>query len=132
VAVLLPLAQPGRTGSNGRKLASQYRLAERVHAMQESGQSIYAVGCTHLLAFSHMDNHVPLGLGIRGMTAWMHDRGDLPWKPLRDGRLPDVVLHSRSPMPGGNRWLKKHYRQVADNQFTSHKVKVYMLIDQSM
>ncbi|HIF63338.1 MAG TPA: hypothetical protein EYG16_01175 [Deltaproteobacteria bacterium] len=132
VAVLLPLAQPGKNVPRGHKLASQYRLSERVHAMQESGQSIYAVGCTHLLAFSHMDNHVPLGLGIRGMTAWMHDRGDLPWKPLRDGRLPNVVLHSRGPMPGGNRWLKNYYRRVADTQFASHKVKVYMLIDQSM
>ncbi|MFQ5351944.1 MAG: hypothetical protein ACE5D3_02600, partial [Candidatus Binatia bacterium] len=101
-------ALPSSAGFRGGKLASQYRLADHVREMIEGGTTVYAIGCTHLLAFAHKDNFVPYGLGIRGLGGYLREREQpRPWRPRRGGKMPDVVLYSRGPIPGGRWWLER-------------------------
>ena len=96
-------------------LDDQLALGRRVGAWLEEGRSVYAVGCTPLLAFNQADNHVRYGFFFRGLRGWLaeHEPG---FRPERDGAMPDIVLVSRRLFPEAT-WLEQEYRRVPRGAF---------------
>jgi hypothetical protein len=116
---------PARVGPT---LADQERLGLEVRRLLDEGHPVWAVGCTHLLAFAHADNYVPEGFFFRGMGSYLRDRaGAGGWRPLRDGRMPDVILISRpfvGSVPEARRWLSAEYRERTPASFAAQGVRV--------
>jgi len=98
-----------------RGLNLQYRAARNLaHDFLDNGTTVYAVGCTHLLGFNHVDNFSKFGFFFRGVDRYLKFRGtsELASNP---GHLPDVVLVSRGKKRIGSRsWLGDAY-QLADS-----------------
>lgn len=110
----------------GPQLADQRALARQVGAILASGRSVWAVGCTHLLALQRVDNHVPYGFFFRGMEGYLADRyGADGYRPLRDGRMPDVILVSGSVPPDVRGWLVREYREATAPAFARQGVHVW-------
>jgi hypothetical protein len=125
LAALRPVPAP-----LGPSLADQQRLALEVRKLLDDGRSVWAVGCTHLLAFAHADNHVPYGFFFRGMGPYLRARratGEA-WRPLRDGRMPDVILVARpftGWLPESRQWFEREYRERTPLEFRLQDVRVY-------
>lgn len=109
----------------GASLADQERLAQKVGAWIAEGGGVYAVGCTHLLAMNHSDNHVSFGFFFRGMEAYLADREPGGYRPLRDGAMPRTILISRPFVPGGRAWLEEEYREETPAEFRYQGVHVW-------
>jgi hypothetical protein len=114
----------------GPTLADQQRLALEVRELIDEGRSVWAVGCTHLLAFAHADNHVPYGFFFRGMGPYLRERTHAPegWRPLRDGGMPDVILVSRpftGWLPESREWFERDYRERTPLAFRLQDVRVF-------
>lgn len=107
----------------GSVLPTQLKIGGRVAALAADGKTIWAVGCTHLLAFAHLDNWQPYGFFFRGMDRYMGDRFGRPYVPWRDGELPDIVLLSRGKLEGLPHWLPQYYeRDPSEALFASSVV----------
>ncbi len=127
LAVYSMSAITGRTRGGASRLESQYALGRQVGEMLEAGKTVYAVGCTHLLAFNHVDNHVNMGFFFRGTKRWIAKNRNSPdgYRPLKDGEMPDVILVSRSFVPGGYGWLESEYREITTESFRRWRVRAY-------
>jgi hypothetical protein len=111
--------------STGAELADQERLAREVGAWIAEGGGVYAVGCTHLLAMNHSDNHVPFGFFFRGMEAYLAEREPGGYRPLRDGAMPQTILVSRPFVPQGRAWLEAEYRDETPSGFRYQGIRVW-------
>jgi hypothetical protein len=111
----------------GPSLSDQRQVAAVVREWVEQGHSVWAVGCTHLLALAHLDNHVRYGFFFRGMEGYLREKANAPdgYRPLRDGAMPDFVLVSRPFLPGGRSWLEREYEEVSSGVFRRHGIKVW-------
>jgi len=107
------------------RLRGQYRLADRVAEFLDSGLSVYASGCTHLLAFNHADNFVRYGFYFRGFDRYMRDQGFRNGHPFRNGELPDVILGSRTRFRRDHGWLGKHYDNRTPLAFDRQGISVW-------
>lgn len=124
---LLTLVVSGATKfESDYTLTDQFALGEKVNRHLSKGSAVYAIGCTHLLAFNHVDNFTNFGFFFRGMPAYLADLnpGRPTYVPLKDGRLPDVVLLSRRAPPGAEGWIGREYVQVLDGDFRSQGITV--------
>lgn len=125
LAALRPVPTP-----LGPTLADQQRLALEVRELLDDGRSVWAVGCTHLLAFAHAGNHVPYGFFFRGMGPYLRERARAPegWRPLRDDRMPDVILVSRpftGWLPESREWFEREYLERTPLAFRLQDVRVF-------
>ncbi len=117
VMLVLFVSVVGDTASKPFKvrftLEEQQRLGASLAPLLAEGASVYAVGCTHLLAFNHVDNHVHYGYFFRRINRYVVRHSDGPFRPLKDGRAPDYIVKSRWFFPRGLPWLKREYRRIA-------------------
>jgi hypothetical protein len=105
----------------GYSLADQRRVAGHVGEIA-SRADVWVYEAVHLLGFAHLDNHVPLALFYDDVRS----RIDVDaWRPLRDGRMPDVVVHGRSGIPGANAWLGDGYDDVTPPELASLGLRVW-------
>lgn len=111
----------------GYTLADQRKLATEVRSMLESGSGVYATGCVHLLALNHQDNFTPYGWLLPALEPYLTENGERLWLPMRDGRLPDVILLSRRPFESFDRWLPRVYEPVVRPEFAAQGVSVWRL-----
>jgi hypothetical protein len=123
---LYTLAQVDWQEYRGPVLPRQYEVAARVGAMLDAGKSVYAVGCTHLLAFNHVNNWVKYGFFFRGMTDYTEARYGRPYVPYRNDELPDVILLSRGRSSGLVSWLPRRYRQLDNSVLGTHSVSLWV------
>jgi hypothetical protein len=108
-------------------LTAQREAATALGEILDAGYSVYAVGCTHLLAFNHASNYTPFGFFFRGVEEYLYvktqGRG---YTPLRDGKLPDVVLVSRGTYLGKQPWFEREYIQARRREFRAQAVQVWL------
>jgi hypothetical protein len=109
----------------GPVLPRQYEVAARVGSMLDSGRSVYAVGCTHLLAFNHVNNWVNYGFFFRGMSDYTEARHGSPYVPYRNDELPDLILLSRGRSSGLVSWLPRYYRRLDNHVLATHSISVW-------
>ncbi len=110
-------------------LSSQKRAARAVGRLLDGGLSVYASGCTHLLAFNHVNNFLPYGFFLRGMREYLRGRFDVEvFVPERAG-TPDVILWSRKRPGPLTDWLLAHYRVIHVPEFTLERITVWLRRD---
>jgi hypothetical protein len=113
--------------SEGTGLASQRATAERLGEYVAKGNTVYCVGCTHLLAFIRMDNYTKYGFFFRGVPEYIEAvEGKKNYIPLRHGVLPDIVMVSRPKYIVGRPWLKSEYIPLRDPVFGRAHVTAYI------
>lgn len=103
-------------------LADQRRLAERLEEDGAKLGSIWAYDAVHLLGLVHLDNHVPHGLFWDDVRSVMDVDGYLP---LKDGRMPGIIVHSGEPPPGSAAYLGSGYVEAADPGFAAQDLRVW-------
>ena len=100
-----------------------------VGRLLDGGLSVYASGCTHLLAFNHVNNFLPYGFFLRGMREYLRGRFDVEvFVPERAG-TPDVILWSRKRPGPLTDWLLAHYRVIHVPEFTLERITVWLRRD---
>jgi len=107
-----------RTGERQSGLEAQYHVAENLaRDFLDAGLSVYAVGCTHLLAFNHVNNFSRFGFFFRGVGRYLASQARSEPQLLFGGRgLPDVVLVSRGrKRMRSQSWLSDSY-ELADSR----------------
>ncbi len=112
----------------GLTVQDQKDLAKQVELLADQYGPVWAIGCPHLLAFNHTANHTPYGLLIdRKLTDYiLRKAGEEPYMPLKDGRLPGVILVAR----GGERkivpWLPYEYFHMPDTAFAKQGIRLWL------
>jgi len=107
-------------------LREQRELAKQVGTYLDDGLTVYAVGCSHLLAYNHSDNFLPFGFFFRGLDRYLVRRyGTWPFHPYRDGALPDVILFSRGRSRFGTTWMDRHYVRVQSPLADEQNVRIW-------
>jgi hypothetical protein len=110
-------------------LQDQRRLGQEVGELLDAGFGIYAVGCTHLLAFNHVDNFTPYGFFFRGVAESLQVRtSGRGYRPLRDGRMPDVILVSRGTYLREQPWFDTEYARAKREDFGRQAVQVWLRV----
>jgi hypothetical protein len=83
---------------------------------------VWAIGCTHLLAFNHVDNWNSYGFFFDDVIQEILREGD--WKPMKDGELPPIILLSRGLYPGARIWLSGNYEELTTEPFKEQRIRV--------
>jgi hypothetical protein len=127
---LLVLASSGHWNFRDiRGLSEQRKLGEAVGRLLDAGFSVYAVGCTHLLAFNHADNFTSYGFFFRGVPEFLQvSTGGRGYRPLRDGKLPDVILVSRGTYLKEQPWFETEYARAKREDFGNQSVQVWLRV----
>jgi len=108
-------------------LHQQRKIGEAVGRLLDGGFTVYAVGCTHLLAFNHADNFTPYGFFFRGVGQSLQVRtSGRGYRPLRDGRMPDVILISRGTYIREQPWFEAEYTRAKRGDFGNQSVEVWL------
>jgi hypothetical protein len=116
-------------GIGGPDLERQRQLAHEVKKLADERGSVWAFGCLHLLAFNRMENFLPYGMLIDPkLRAYILSKSqDGLFIPLRNGKLPDVILAAR----GGERqlmpWLPRVYEVQKRPDFKASGIQVMFL-----
>jgi hypothetical protein len=125
VVLLATIARADLAGYRGPVLPDQRAAAAEVGAMIAEGKTVWALGCTHLLAMVHQDNWVHYGFFFRGASRYVGRRYGTPYMPYRDGELPDVILLSRGRLEGLARWLPRFYERDTTRSSFQHSVGLW-------
>jgi len=110
-------------------LADQLRLGEDVKAFLAAGEEIYAINCGHLLAFNRSSNWIRYSSFFRGVNKFLKAQsGDNDaWVPLRDGRLPTLILLGNGLPYGWPEWLGTRYDEITTEAFKRQSISVWKL-----
>jgi hypothetical protein len=107
-------------------LRDQRRLADEVRALHAQHGSVWVYGAVHLLGLAHLDNHVPIGLYYDDLEALVR-RDD--YRPLREGRMPEIIVHTRGVPPGGSRFLLDEYVEITPPNFAAQLAMVWRRVE---
>jgi len=129
-AAMVPLALQMQDDDRHRRpadytLEDQRRVAGVVRAWQEEFGEVWAYGAVHLLGMAHLDNHVPYGLFYDDVLSVLPIGS---WLPLRDGRMPEVIVHTRGRLPGSPKYLLDDYVEVTPPAFAAQSAMVWRRI----
>lgn len=108
--------------ARGPRLSAQQELADLVGVYRDHRGSVWVVGASHLLGLEHADNHVPHSY-LAGPVAREVDFST--YRPLRDGKMPEVLLVSRGIFPGMKTWLRTEYEEITPAAFAAQRVRVF-------
>jgi hypothetical protein len=127
VAAALAFANDARRDAaafpvRGTNLDEQRALAKTVDIYRDHRGSVWVIGALHLLAFNHLDNHVSHGyIGTRLEPAY----GFATWRPLRDGRMPEIIVVTNEVLPGRRDWLAAEYQDITTIPFSRDHLRVF-------
>lgn len=107
---------------NDSSVASQIALGREVGELLRDYDGVWAIGCTHLLAFNHVDNWNSYGFFFDDVIQEILREGD--WKPMKDGELPPIILLSRGLYPGARIWLSGNYEELTTEPFKEQRIRV--------
>jgi hypothetical protein len=103
-------------------LTDQVALANLVNVYRDHRGSVWVVGAAHLLGLEHADNHVPHAYLAGPIT---REIDFSTYRPLRDGKMPEVVVISRGIIPGGRGWLRAEYEEITPLAFAAQRIRVF-------
>lgn len=103
-------------------LAEQRAVADVVRLLHEEVGDVWVYGAVHLLGLAHLDNHVPYGLFYDDVLSVLSIDEYLP---LREGRMPEVIVHTRGQLPGSPRYLESAYVEVTPPAFAAQGVRAW-------
>ena len=104
-------------------LGRQRTLAANVAQLARRHSSVWAVGCLHLLAFEHLQNHTPIGVLIDDRVV-RYAKALYP--ELRPAPMPRVVLVARVERQVRPAWLGAEYRERTTKAFAREGVSVWI------
>ena len=115
------------------QLSDQVRLANEVKQMMDANETVYAIGNTHLLALNNSENWMKYGFFFRGVDEFIlaEETGGETFVPLKNGKLPSVVLLSRIPPRGSEQWLFSKYTDIELQGYDRQRVQVFKLTETS-
>jgi hypothetical protein len=109
-------------------LSNQYRLAAVVRQYLQDNEDVYAIGCTHLLAFNHSENWIIYGSFFRGLDDFIaHKTGADIFRPVKNNTWPSIILLSRRPPRGSKNWLGALYTDITPPEFKRQHIRVFRL-----
>ena len=103
-------------------LEDQRRLAAVLRGHSERGGDVWVYGAVHLLGLAHLDNHVPYGLFYDDVRSVLDVEA---YRPLRDGRMPQLVVQMRGEIPGASEYLASEYVEETPVEFRKQGLKVW-------
>ena len=103
-------------------LAEQRAVADVVRLWHEEVGDVWVYGAVHLLGLAHLDNHVPYGLFYDDVLSVLSIDEYLP---LREARMPEVIVHTRGKLPGSPRYLESAYVEVTPPAFAAQGVRAW-------
>jgi hypothetical protein len=116
---------------DNRSLDNQRAAAAYVGGLLNDGKTVYVVSALHLLAMNRASNFNYYGFYPIRIRAFLTERlkreGHL--LPLKNGKLPDVVLQSRMEFPPNQRWIERYYRIEKSHVMKKEKVTMMVLRD---
>ncbi len=129
VALAASLSPPDPRPFYRADLDDQRALAARVGQWLEAGESVWAIGCTHLLALNHVTNvssygYFPYRVRLHLAALARRSGGMFPVAD-EEGDLPDVIVHSRFHLPVVDRWIAANYRRAGEAPFERDGIRVY-------
>ncbi len=109
-------------------LSDQYRLAATVGQFLEDNESVYAIGCAHLLAFNHAENWMKYGSFFGYYDDFIaHKMGTDIFRPVKNDTWPSIILLSRRRPLGSRQWLAARYTDITPPEFKYQRIKVFKL-----
>ncbi len=107
-------------------LSDQYRLAKEIDKYIAQGEPVYAMGCTHLLGFTHADNWLKHGFFSETVDDYLEERtnGEV-FTPVKNGSWPSLILLSREHPRGSELWLESKYREITTPEYEKQHIKVF-------
>jgi len=114
--------------NKGLTIDDQRQLAHEVEELREEYGSVWAIGCPHLLALERRENHVRFGLLIDPrVRAYIKElAGDQAYRPLKDGKLPAVILDSRGGAGMVVPWMRREYERQEAPEFRRQGIWVWI------
>src|SRR5205085_12333813 len=83
--------------------------------------SVWALGAVHLLALAHKDNWTSVGNFGRETV----ELDTKTWRPLRDGKMPEIIVASRGLRPGFGTWLLQEYIDITPEILARDRMRVF-------
>jgi hypothetical protein len=117
-------------------LSRQRALAKGAFAelVRKHEGRVWVIGRPDLLAFNHMDNWTSFGmlLDARVRAYAIERNGGLPYRPLKDGRMPDVILSARGSLRRSAKWLVTEYEPLPSAElWKKHHIVASARLDES-
>ncbi|HXC49322.1 MAG TPA: hypothetical protein VN634_00440 [Candidatus Limnocylindrales bacterium] len=114
-----------------RSLQDQRKAAAYVGDLLRRHKTVYVVSALHLLAMNRTSNFNYYGFYPVRIRAYLAERvkKEGPLLPLRDGRLPDVLLQSRMEFGPNRRWIERYYRPEKASVLRRQNISMMVLRD---
>jgi hypothetical protein len=120
-ALVVPFLRDGGRREPAYRLADQRRLAQELKAWTGDA-TVYVYGAVHLLGLAHLDNHVPYALYFDDVA---REISFDDYRPLRSGRMPDLIVQSRGDAPGARSWRPREYWDSTPAAFAAQGISVW-------
>jgi hypothetical protein len=75
----------------------------------------------HLLALNHRDNWTPVG-NVGHETSQLDMKS---YRPLRDGKMPEIIVSGRGLRPGMSGWLNAEYIDITPVPLAAVRIRVF-------
>ncbi len=102
-------------------LESQYAQARLVNLYYDHRGSVWGLGAVHLIGFNHRDNWTPVG-NFGRETVELDTR---TWRPLRNEKMPEIILAGRGLRPGFQTWLMTEYIDITPAMLARDRIRVF-------
>jgi len=101
--------------------------------VREHEGRVWVIGRPDLLAFNHMDNWTSFGMMLDPrVRAYAVERsGGLPYRPLNDGRMPEVILAARGSLKRYAKWLTTEYESLPNaERWRNQHISAHVRLDE--
>ena len=102
-------------------IAEQRREASYLELYFDHRGSVWVLGSVHLLGLLQRENWTPVG-NFGRETA---DIDTKTWRPLRDGKMPEIIVAGRGLRPGFQSWLNQEYIDITPAVFARDRIRVF-------
>lgn len=109
-------------GGGGGSLAEQKLAAAALSFYREQYGSVWVLGAVHLLALEGEENWTGIGFFWDDLDRRIDTK---TWRPLRDGRMPEVIVTGRGLVPGNAGWRQAEYVEETPVFLRVQRIRVF-------